>query len=106
MPTLELRKAAIPPALVLAITKQPLSFTSPRTIFHFVWNGDHEAIGVCGDGANGAYEWFIWDDDTEKLRTSDCGFGSDCTALCCGLVEAGTERANGDHSLVLTWERR
>jgi hypothetical protein len=96
---------AMPPALLAALKRQHLSYTNPVSLYHLVWN-DHTAVGVFGDGANGAYEWFIWDDDAVKLRTSDCGFGSDHGALCCGLVESGATRPNGDHDLLLTWKRK
>ncbi len=104
MATLTLTPPTAPDGLLAALAKHPLRYTSPVTVYHMVWSSGYRIlVGVFGDGANGAYEWFIWDDIAKSLKTSDVGFGCDCTALCCGLIEAGTGRG---HDLFLTWERR
>ncbi len=106
---MEIRQLLIPEALLRALEKQIrcLLYTRPQTIFCCV-DADYRNIlvGVFGDGSNGAYEWFIWDEDAATLRTSDCGFGNTGVALCSGLVEAKAQRANGNHDLVLTWSRK
>jgi hypothetical protein len=103
---IEIRLLSIPDAALRALKKQAryLTYTSPKTIYHYV-DADYRYVfvGVFGDGANGAYEWFIWDENTATLKTSDCGYGCTGVALCSGLVEAGTSRANGDHDLILVW---
>lgn len=99
-------QVSIPLGLMTALEKRRLTFVTPTTIYHTIWNpGYGLLIGVIGDGENGVYEWFIWDDGSKYLRTSDVGFGSDFAALCCGLVESRATRANGDHDLSLTWKR-
>jgi len=107
--SLEIRQPRIPADLQCALEKkvQLLRYTRPQTIFYCV-DADYRNIlvGVFGDGANGAYEWFIWDEDSAALRTSDCGYGNPGVALCSGLVESRAKHANGDHDLVLTWSRQ
>ena len=103
----EIARPVIPSDLLTALIKRRLTYTRPTTVYHMVWSsGYSQLVGVFGDGANGAYEWFIWDSDTKTLRTSNCGFGSDNVALCSGLVESGESRANGDHDLFLMWGRK
>jgi hypothetical protein len=109
MDRLEIRQLRIPDDLLDALTKQGrfLTHTTPNTVYCCV-DVDYRYVfvGVFGDGSNGAYEWFIWDQDAATLRTSDCGYGCTGVALCCGLVESGASRSNGDHDLFLAWERR
>jgi hypothetical protein len=106
--TLEIRHPGIPDGLVGALARQCqfLKYTRPQTLYYCV-APDYRNIyvGVFGDGGNGAYEWFIWDADTRKLRTSDCGFGCEGVALCHGLVESGAHTSAGDHDEFLMWGR-
>jgi len=104
---LEIKTVSIPEAAVLSLKASlgNLRYTVPVNIYHAVWVNYGEAlVGVFGDGANGCYEWFIWSKAC-GMRMSDTGYGNDCAALCCGLVESGAHMANGDHDLVLTWKR-
>jgi len=104
---LEIRNNSIPEAAMVSLVDRSvyLRHTAVRTVFHSVWVNYGEAlVGVFGDGSNGSYEWFIWS-ETSGMRTSDAGFGNDCSALCCGLVEARAMMANGDHDLLLRWKR-
>lgn len=107
---LEIRHPSIPDGLLDALEREGrhLAYTAARTLYHCVTPGYGYCIfvGVFGDGENGAYEWFIWDDITKKVRTSNVAYGCDGVALCSGLVEAGASKANGDHDLFLMWGRR
>lgn len=103
---LEMRSTWVPEPVMHALTRRGLNYTRAVTVYHCVWvNYGQALVGVFGDGANGSYEWFIWSEDEGKLRTSDAGYGNDCAALCCGLVESGASMANGDHDLLLSWKR-
>lgn len=54
-------------------------FTQFVDTFHAVDLADGALVGVVGDGANGAYEWFVWRDG--KLLTSEAGYGEIDVAL-------------------------
>ena len=104
-----IRQIIAPNSLMLALERRAphLRYTNPSTIYQYV-DADYGKVyvGVFGDGDNAAYEWFIWDEDANTLRTSDCGYCCIGVALTSGLVEAGAQRSNGDHDLVLTWVRK
>lgn len=107
--SLEIRPPCIPDGLLVALEREIryLQYTRPQTVYYCV-EPDYRYVyvGVWGDGANGAYEWFIWDPDAPTpLRTSDCGYGCIGVALCCGLVESGVRSSRGDHDVFLTWGR-
>jgi len=103
---MEIRQQSISPELTEALQKQRLSYSSARTLYYSVCPDFRDLlVGVFGDGGNGAYEWFIWDELQQTLRTSDVGYGCIGVALCCGLVEAGTTLSAGDHDEILTWKK-
>ncbi len=105
---LQICHPSIPDGLLIALEREcrHLNYTRAQTIYYCV-AADYRyiSVGVFGDGDNAAYEWFIWDEDSKTLRTSNVGYGCPGVALCCGLVEAGAHKANGDHDLFLTWGR-
>lgn len=70
---------AVPPALIAALSKSNLRFTSLVTIYHCIQLGSNHWVGTAGDGDNGSYEWFVYNDG--YLEISDCGFGTPEYAL-------------------------
>jgi hypothetical protein len=106
---MELRQLWLPKSLLAALERagRKLNYTRPTTVYCCVEPDYRDLyVGVFGDGANGSYEWFIWDGDAKTLRTSDCGYGCTGVALCDGLVESGATRSRGDHDVVLAWEEK
>lgn len=105
---IQMKEMRVPDDLLRALLFQTrhLRFTLPKTIYYCV-DVDYRNVyaGVMGDGSNATYEWFVWDAESKVLKTSDCGYSCTGVALCCGLVEAGAERSNGDHDLKLGWSR-
>jgi hypothetical protein len=103
---MELRQLWLSKAMLAALERRgrDLNYTAPKTVYHCV-EADYRDVyvGVFGDGANGSYEWFIWDGGTQTLRTSDCGYGCTGVALCDGLVESGAQKSAGAHDMVLAW---
>lgn len=90
---LRLYSEPAPVELVAAIAKADsmLKYSSARHLFHCIFLGlsqstQHNFVGVFGDGNNGGYEWFIWEDG--KLTHSDNGYGSTLVALFRGMQEA------------------
>lgn len=71
----------IPPGLVPALQKQSatLDYTALKTVFHCIATDQDRYIGVAGDGGNGAYEWFMFDNG--NLATSNSGYGDTLVAL-------------------------
>jgi hypothetical protein len=76
-----------PPAVLLFLLSraaQRLRYTVGVTIYHWLWLDLHLDCGVWGDGANGAYEWFVLEklpDGSYQLESSDMGYGSAPYAL-------------------------
>ena len=78
--TLRVKPDAAPPDnLLVNLEARHYEYTTPIFLYHTIWLWGRTCCGVFGDGENGAYEWFIWDD--EWLETSDCGYGSMSVAL-------------------------
>lgn len=73
-PTIELLRS-------LDLAGQRLRYSSACHVLYFVHfpYKDHAAFGVFGDGNNGCYEWFIWEDG--RVETSDQGWGCSEFAL-------------------------
>jgi hypothetical protein len=69
-----------PAALVSALEQRRGSYSDMVTIFHCI-QLDNRWVGVAGDGANGSYEHFVFNEDSGKLTCSDCGYGSTSYAL-------------------------
>jgi len=100
------RLQLLPDGLLDALERRRgrLKYTDPKTVYHCIQpDYRNSSVGVVGDGLNASYEWFIWNPATKTLRTSDCGYGSDGIALCCGLVESRASSNWGDHDVILTW---
>lgn len=107
--TINLCSPTVPDGLLAALDRESwhLRYTTAASLYYCVMPDYREIyVGAFGDGSNGAYEWFIWNDDRKELRTSNKGYGCVGVALCHGLVESGASSMNGDHDLVLTWGRK
>lgn len=77
-----------------ALARWSGKYTNYRSIYQSIWTDTDALVGVFGDGANGAYEWFIW--RSGKLRTSDVAYGSDYAALRDGIAEVERAEKAGD----------
>jgi hypothetical protein len=86
---IEIRPLFVPRGLLSALDKWRGKYTDPKFLYQSVWIDGDVFAGVFGDGPNGAYEWFVWEEGKGKLRTSDNGYGSDCGALLDALIESG-----------------
>ena len=67
-----------------------LQYSRIPHLYFLVWDSA-VGVGVIGDGDNGSYEWFIWNDATKRLATSNCGYGSTWAALLDGIKEQDDE---------------
>jgi len=71
----------LPVGLVDRLADRRFKYTPMVEILYLVWIGADEYLGVAGDGSNGAYEWFHFDERSMKLDVSDDGYGSSSIAL-------------------------
>ena len=96
---INVRAITLPKGLLEALERRSrsLQYTPLVDLFNVIWTTGYKYVGVFGDGANGAYEWFRfteeytvvkgsdvdWRGDTRpaRLETSDCGYGCMSVAL-------------------------
>ncbi len=70
-------RAIVPPQIEAAILARRGQYTDMVDIFHCIQLHEDLWVGVAGDGANGSYEYFTFENGA--LKCSDCGYG--CTAV-------------------------
>lgn len=69
-----------PVELLKALEKTHLDYTDPTHLYHCIAIGLGDSYcGVFGDGDNGAYEWFVWQNNS--LETSNAAYGMTEVAL-------------------------
>lgn len=67
-------------SILLEMLKRiPLKYSSVTNVYHYIEISHLHTCGVFGDGDNGCYEWFTWNDGT--METSDVAYGSPEIAL-------------------------
>ena len=77
----DIKRTTVPGGLTQRLESRAYRYTSPEALYACFCLFADTFCGVFGDGANAAYEWFVWRRNTGALETSDCGYGCVSVAL-------------------------
>jgi hypothetical protein len=81
----------VPDSLLAALGRWDGRYSLAVALYDLVWVDSITAVGTFGDGSNGTYEWFVWEEAcgdeagnvrvSPNLKTSNSGYGDTVPAL-------------------------